>query len=82
MIQVRDWLIRGVWWGINQSRARIVKDILNSENCYIIYLLCFIDIHIFFNLFLKLIYVSQNCCLLELIVVNKLKFFPLKLDCI
>ena len=43
-IQVRDWLIRVVWVGINQSRTRIVKDIINSENCYVIYLLRIIDI--------------------------------------
>ena len=36
---VRDWLIRGVLGGINQSGARFVKDIMNSENCYVIYLL-------------------------------------------
>ena len=42
-IQVRDWLIRGVWGGINQSRARIVMDIVNTENCYVIYLLRIID---------------------------------------
>ena len=41
-IQVRDWLIRVVRLGINQSRARIIKDIINSEN--LIYLLRIIDI--------------------------------------
>ena len=30
--------------GINQSGTRIVKNIINSENCYVIYLLCIIDI--------------------------------------
>ena len=43
-IQVHDWLIFVVWVGINQSRTRIVKDIINSENCYVIYLLYIIDI--------------------------------------
>ena len=43
-IQVHDWLIRLVWVGINQSRTRIVKNIINSENCYVIYLLRIIDI--------------------------------------
>ena len=43
-IQMRDWLICVVWVGINQSRTRILKDIINSENCYIIYLLRIIDI--------------------------------------
>ena len=44
-IQVRDWLIPGLWGGgINQSQARIVKDIMNSENCYVIYLLHIIAI--------------------------------------
>ena len=43
-IQVRDWLIRVVRVGINQSRIRIVKNIINSENCYVIYLLRIIDI--------------------------------------
>ena len=43
-IQVRDWLIRVVWVGINQSQTRIIKDIINSENCYEIYLICIIDI--------------------------------------
>ena len=47
-IQVRDWLIRVVWVGINQSRTRIVKNIINSENCYVIYLLRIIDIQIYF----------------------------------
>ena len=37
--QVRDWLIRLVLVGINQSRTIIVKDIINLENCYVIYLL-------------------------------------------
>ena len=45
-IQVRHWSIRVVWLGINQSRTRILKDILNSENCYVIYLLRIIDIQI------------------------------------
>ena len=43
-IQVHDWFVRVVWVGINQSQARIVKDIINSENCYVIYLLHIIDI--------------------------------------
>ena len=43
VIQVRDWLIRLVRVGINQSQNRIVKDIKNSENYYVIYLLCIID---------------------------------------
>ena len=43
VIQVHDWLIRVVWVGINQSRTRIVNDIINSENCYVIYLLRIID---------------------------------------
>ena len=42
-IQVNDWLICRVWGGMNQSRDRIVKDIINSKNCYIIYLLHIID---------------------------------------
>ena len=37
-------LICMVWVGINQSQTRIVKNIINSENCYVIYLLCIIDI--------------------------------------
>ena len=45
---VHDWLIRVVWVGINQSRARIVQDIMNSDKCYIIYLLRIIDIQIIF----------------------------------
>ena len=43
-IQVCDWLIIVVWVGINQTRTRIVKDIINSENFYVIYLLRIIDI--------------------------------------
>ena len=43
-ILICDWLICGVWRGINQSRAKIVKDIINSEKCYVIYLLHIIDI--------------------------------------
>ena len=42
-IQVLDRLIRVVWVGINQS-DRIVKDIKNSENCYVFYLIRIIDI--------------------------------------
>ena len=44
-IQVRDWLIHAVWGGggINQSQARIVMDIINTENCLVIYLLRIID---------------------------------------
>ena len=38
---VHDWLIRGVF---NQSQTRFIKDIINSEKCYIIYLLRIIDI--------------------------------------
>jgi len=30
--------------GINQSRVRIIKDIMNSEKSYVIYLLRIIDI--------------------------------------
>ena len=48
-IQVRDWLIRVVWVGINQSQTRIVKVIINSENCYVIYLLQIIYIQIILN---------------------------------
>ena len=57
-IQVHDWLIRGVRGRINQSRARIVKDIINSENCYIIYLLRIIDIQkkIYFHYILSWIF--------------------------
>jgi hypothetical protein len=43
-IHVCDWLIRVVWLGINQSRTRIIKDFVNSENSYVIYLLRIIDI--------------------------------------
>ena len=43
---MRDWLICGVLGGINQSRARFVKDIMNSEKCYVIYLLRIIDIFV------------------------------------
>ena len=46
-IQVRDWLIRVVGVGINQSRTRIVKVVINSENCYVIYLLCIIDLQMY-----------------------------------
>ena len=42
--QVSNWLIRVVWVGITQSQTRIIKDIINSENCYAIYLLRIIDI--------------------------------------
>ena len=34
--------------GINQSQTRIVKDIINSENCYVIHLLNIIDIQKWF----------------------------------
>ena len=44
---VRDWLIRGVWGGINQSRARFVNDIINSEKFSVIYLLPIINKQIF-----------------------------------
>ena len=44
MIQVHDWLTLGVSGGINQSQARIIKDVLNSEKLYIIHLLHIIDI--------------------------------------
>ena len=49
-IQVCDWLICVVWLGINQSRTRIIKDIVNSENSYVIYLLLIIDIQNIFNI--------------------------------
>ena len=39
VILVHDWLIHGVWRGIHQSWARIIKDIMNSEKCYIINLI-------------------------------------------
>ena len=45
---MRDSLICGVWGRINESQARFVKDIMNSENCYVIYLLHIIDIQINF----------------------------------
>ena len=45
-IKVRDWLIRGVWREINQTRARIVMDFINTEDCYVIHLLCIIDTQI------------------------------------
>ena len=48
VILVRDWLISGVWGGFNQSQARIVKDIMNSEKYYVIYLLRIIDIQKYF----------------------------------
>ena len=48
--QVCYWLIRVVWSGINQSQTRIVKDILNSDNSYVFYLLCIIDIQNIFNI--------------------------------
>ena len=41
---MRDWLIRMVLVGINQSQTRIVKDIINSKNYHVIYLLHIIDI--------------------------------------
>ena len=47
VIQVRDWLICVVWVGINQSRTRMLKNIINSENCYVIYLLYIIDIQMY-----------------------------------
>ena len=47
---VHDLLIHGVWGVINESRARIVKDIMNSEKCYVIYLLRIIDIQNIFIL--------------------------------
>ena len=55
-IQVHDWLICVVWLGINQLRTRILKDIINSENWYVIYLLRIIDIkkNIFVCLFLSM----------------------------
>ena len=49
---MRDWLIHGVWGGINQSQARMVKDIMNSENFYIIYLLRIIGIQKLFQVYL------------------------------
>ena len=62
---MRDWLICGVWGGINQSQARIIKDIINSENCYIIYLLCIFDIQntYFIDILKKahLFYLRSNC---------------------
>ena len=51
-IQVRDWLIRVLWVGINQSRPRIVMVIINSENCYVIYLLRIINIQILYYRYL------------------------------
>ena len=59
-IQVRDWLICVVWVEINQSQTRIVKDIINSENFYVIYLLRIIDIQNIFNLNLKVKGVIKN----------------------
>ena len=44
VMQVHDWLIYAVWVGINQSRTRIIKDIINSEKFYVIYLIHIIDI--------------------------------------
>jgi hypothetical protein len=41
---VRNWLNRGMWGVINQSRAKFEKDIMNSEKCYIIFLLRIIDL--------------------------------------
>ena len=35
-IQVHDWLICVVFVGINQLQTRIVKDIINSENCFLL----------------------------------------------
>ena len=61
-IQVHDWLIGVVRVGINQSQTRIVKDIINSENCYVIYLLRIIDIQISFiylKILKKLIYLHS-----------------------
>ena len=62
---VRDWLIRGVWEGINQSQARFVKDIMNSEKCYVIYILHIIDIqNILLQYFTFLMYLHQMVSLI------------------
>ena len=53
---MHDWLIWGVWGEINQSCARIVKDIMNTEKCYVIYLLRIIDIQNRFERFVLKIY--------------------------
>ena len=45
--------ILGVWGGINQSQARIAKDIMNSKKCYIIYSLHIIDIQIHLCIYLS-----------------------------
>ena len=45
------WLVDS--WGvgeINQSWARIVKDIMNSEKCYVIHLLC--NMHYWYTKFI------------------------------
>ena len=52
-IQVRDWLICVVWVEINQSQTRIVKDIINSENFYVIYLLQIIYIQMVISFSIK-----------------------------
>jgi hypothetical protein len=52
-IQVCDWLICVVSVGINQSQTRIVKDIINSENFYVIYLLRIIYIQMVISFSIK-----------------------------
>ena len=70
-ILVRDWLILVVWGLINQSTARIIKTIMNSENFYLIYLLRLIDIQtIVFCSFIVLslfnIYPNKSIILVEI----------------
>jgi hypothetical protein len=49
---VSDWLVHVVWGGINQSRARFIKDIMNSEKC---------DIFIYYALLIyKLSFIEFN----------------------
>ena len=64
-IQVSDWLICVVWVGINQSQARFVKDIINSEFFFVIYLLHIIDIQIDINS-------QKDCSWNEILAFEKL----------
>ena len=58
-IQVRDWLIHVVWVRFNQSRTRIIKEIRNSENRYVIHLLRIINIQIMFLIIYCIVSVNK-----------------------
>ena len=82
-IQVRDWLIRVVRLGINQSQARIIKDIINLE--ILIYLLHIINIQNMYIVYQKALILTFNIIFLTRdniceLTKNKFKWLILYLN--